>query len=84
VGRFNLFIYSDLEIEKTGGIISGSQCRYWLLSCPEIDVIERFGNPLEMVEWIIEQPFNTKLNKLKKSNAEAFFYWYKIYLLLKT
>jgi len=26
---------------------------------------------------------NTKLNKLKKSNPEAFFYWYKIYELFK-
>jgi len=24
---------------------------------------------------------NTKLNRLKKSNPEAFFYWYKIYEL---
>lgn len=45
--------------------------------------IERFGDPLEMAEWVIEQPFCTKLNKLKKSNPEAFFYWYKIYLLEK-
>jgi Nucleotidyl transferase AbiEii toxin, Type IV TA system len=46
-----------------------------------ITVIERFRDPLEIRDWIIEQPFNTKLNKLKKSNPEAFFYWYKIYLL---
>jgi len=45
--------------------------------------IERFTDPLEIASWIIEQPFNTKLNKLKKSNPEAFFYWYKIYLLQK-
>ena len=39
--------------------------------------IERFKNPLEIREWRIEgQEFN-KLNKLKKTNAEAFFYWYR-------
>ncbi|SHJ85843.1 Predicted nucleotidyltransferase component of viral defense system [Tangfeifania diversioriginum] len=39
--------------------------------------IERFKNPLEIREWLIEgQEFN-KLNKLKKTNAEAFFYWHK-------
>ena len=39
--------------------------------------IERFNNPLEIREWLIEgQEFN-KLNKLKKTNPEAFFYWYK-------
>lgn len=27
---------------------------------------------------VITEPLNTKLNKLKKSNIEAFFYWYEI------
>ena len=39
--------------------------------------IYRFSNVTEIVEWIIEQPFETRLNKLKKSNSEAFFYWYR-------
>ena len=43
-------------------------------------VIERFNNSLGE-DWLIGQPFNTKLNKLKKSNSEAFFYWYKLYLM---
>jgi len=30
--------------------------------------------------WFFEEE-NTKLNKFKKSNPEAFFYWYKIYEL---
>jgi len=48
-----------------------------LINNGEIQKIERFKNPLEIGEWLIEgQEFN-KLNKLKKTNAEAFFYWYK-------
>ncbi len=43
--------------------------------------IEKYGNPLKMKDWIISEPINTKLNKLKKSNPEAFYYWYKIYEL---
>jgi len=39
--------------------------------------IKRFTDPSEIAEWIIEQPFETRLNKLKKSNPEAFFYWYQ-------
>ena len=27
---------------------------------------------------VINEPLNTKLNKLKKSNIEAFFYWNEI------
>lgn len=38
--------------------------------------IERFKNPLEIREWLIEDLEFNKLNKLKKTNAEAFFYWY--------
>ena len=34
-----------------------------------------------MKDWLIAQPINTKLNRLKRSNPEAFFYWYKIYEL---
>lgn len=39
--------------------------------------IERFNNPLEIREWLIESQEFNKLNKLKKTNPEAFFYWYK-------
>lgn len=31
-----------------------------------------------MVDAIITEPLPTKLNKLKKSNIEAFFYWNEI------
>lgn len=49
-----------------------------LLNNGENQKIERFKNPLEIREWLIEgQEFN-KLNKLKKTNAEAFFYWVKV------
>lgn len=39
--------------------------------------IERFKNPLEIKDWLIEDQTYNKLNKLKKTNPEAFFYWYK-------
>lgn len=41
--------------------------------------IQKFSDAQEVKDWIIEQPFETRLSKLKKSNSEAFFYWYKIY-----
>ena len=40
--------------------------------------IEKFENPMQLKDWEIKTPMNTKLNRLKKSNPEAFFYWYKI------
>jgi hypothetical protein len=41
----------------------------------------RFENAGQIIEWQIEAPQDTRLNKLKKTNPEAFFYWYQIYLL---
>jgi len=50
----------------------------------DADTIERFDSSTNMNDWIIEQPFNTRVNKLKKSNPEAFFYWYKMYEMSKS
>lgn len=41
------------------------------------EAIEKFTDPKQVEESIIEQPHNSKLKKLKKSNTEAFFYWWK-------
>ena len=41
--------------------------------------IESFKNPLEIKDWMIEDQEYNKLNKLKKSNPEAFYYWYKTF-----
>jgi hypothetical protein len=45
--------------------------------------IDKFKNPLQLKDWLVEKPLNSKLNKLKRANPEAFFYWYKIYELSK-
>lgn len=39
--------------------------------------LEKYNNPLQIRDWLIENQNFNKLNKLKKSNPEAFFYWYK-------
>lgn len=44
--------------------------------------LKRYIDPYEIAEWKIEQPFETKLNKLKKSNPEAFFYWHHTFELM--
>ena len=45
--------------------------------------LEIFNDPLQMKEWIIEDPLWPRLNRLKKSNPEAFFYWYNIHVLIQ-
>lgn len=44
--------------------------------------LKRYTDPKEVADWNIEQPFETRLNKLKKSNPEAFYYWYQTFELM--
>ena len=50
-----------------------------LIQSEKVIKIERFKNPLEIKDWMIEDSQYNKLNKLKKNNPEAFYYWYKIF-----
>lgn len=81
IQRLTGFIFSETyNIEKT--IAHASKAAY--VAClikHDSNIIEKFTNPLEMKDWVIGEPMNTKLNKLKKTNPEAFYYWYKIFLL---
>lgn len=73
------FVFSETyHIERA--IIDASKAAYLAkLIQTEKEEIEIFSNPDILKNWTIELPLNTKLNKLKKSNPEAFFYWYKIF-----
>ena len=55
----------------------------WVASLLKSDstTIKKYGDPAEMKGWKIGESMSTKLNKLKKSNPEAFFYWYQIFKL---
>ncbi len=48
-----------------------------------ISHLETYDNPIQVRDWLIENQQFNKLNKLKKSNPEAFFYWVKTIKLLK-
>lgn len=78
------YIFSEkYNIDKA--IVHASKAAYLsVLLKKEINNIDKYiGTPLSIKDLEINHPFNTKLNKLKKSNPEAFFYWYKIYELEK-
>jgi predicted nucleotidyltransferase component of viral defense system len=79
IRRIDSFIFSEsYHLEKA--IIHASKVAY-LSRLIKYDAagIEKFSNPLQMKDWLIDEPLNNKLNKLKESNPEAFFYWYKIF-----
>jgi len=83
IGRISRFIFSEsYHIEKA--IAHASKAAYLsTLIFLNAKTIAKFENPLQLKDWKIDEPLNNKLNKLKKSNPEAFFYWYKIYELKK-
>ncbi len=81
IQRVSRFIFSEsYHIEKA--IIHASKAAYIAaLIKHDAKTIEKYDDPLQMKGWDVVEPMNTKLNRLKKSNPEAFFYWYKIYEL---
>lgn len=80
IRRITPFIFSEsYHIEKA--IVHASRAAY-LSAMVRFDApaIERFRDISQVGgQWVIGTPFNTKLNKLKKSSPEAFYYWYKVY-----
>lgn len=77
--RISSYIFSEsYHIEKA--IAHASKAAYLsVLIQHDVKTINRFTNPIDLKDWQIAEPLNNKLNKLKKTNPEAFFYWYKIY-----
>ncbi|MBY8964016.1 nucleotidyl transferase AbiEii/AbiGii toxin family protein [Flavobacterium sp. D11R37] len=76
IKNFTNFTIDRFSIEEA--ITAGAKVAYLtsLLSKEGLE-IERFKNPLEIKDWLIENQASNKLNKLKKTNPEAFFYWFK-------
>lgn len=79
IQRVSRFIFSEsFHLEKA--ILWASRAAYLAsLIRNNAQSMERYTNPLQMQEWVIDEPAFPKINKLKKANPEAFFYWFKAY-----
>lgn len=77
IQRIERFIFSEkYHLDKA--IVHAAKAAYLSrLIATNQQAIERFKDPKQVADAVIEQPHNTKLNKLKKSSPEAFFYWWK-------
>lgn len=74
--------FTNFTIDRFGideAITAGAKVAYLtkLIQSEKEIKIERFKNPLQIKDWLIEDQEYNKLNKLKKNNPEAFYYWYK-------
>ena len=79
IQRIGSFIFSEsFQIEKAISLASKAAYLSALIKY-DATTVEKYKSPSQIKEWLIAEPLNSKLNKLKKSNPEAFFYWYKIY-----
>lgn len=81
VSQIKAYIFSEsYHIEKA--IVYAARAAYLtkLIETGETSLV-RFEEAGQVSSWSIEAPLDTRLNKLKKTNPEAFFYWYQVYLL---
>ena len=78
IRRIQGFIFSEIyHIEKA--IVHASKAA-WLsiLIKYNINQLVRFISPNQVNDLVITTGVSPKLNRLKKTNPEAFYYWYKI------
>lgn len=43
-----------------------------------LNILDKFSSTEEMINWTIEDSKYRRIQKLKKSNPEAYYYWYKV------
>ncbi|MEA3391454.1 MAG: nucleotidyl transferase AbiEii/AbiGii toxin family protein [Candidatus Marinimicrobia bacterium] len=78
VRRIEHYIYSEsFNIEKAKAIASKTA---YLVFCIKNGSknLERYSSPDELKDWSIGNPAFGKIQRLKRTNPEAYYYWYKI------
>lgn len=77
------YIFSEsYHIEKAFVHASRSAYLATLIKYEQKEFV-RFQYATQVKEWSIDTETQTRLNKLKKSSPESFFYWYQVFLLEK-
>lgn len=81
IGKVRSFIHSEKNYSLDHAIVNASKAAYISKLIEKgISEVHHYapGNEQQLTDAIIIDPLPTKLNKLKKSNVEAFFYWNEI------
>ena len=81
ISRISSFIFSErYHLEKA--ITHATKAAYLAtLIKYNVAAIKKFKSPEVMKGWVMDSGRLSRLNNLKKSNPEAFFYWYQMHLL---
>ena len=75
IKRLNSFVVGIFRIEQA--ILAGAKAAYLSrLLRYGATTIERYTSVSQVTDWLITDPAYSRLNKLKKAQTEAFFYWY--------
>jgi predicted nucleotidyltransferase component of viral defense system len=82
IAQLKQYIFSEnYHIEKA--ITHASRAAYMAaIIQSNTKIINRFTDPMEIKEWTIANQQYNKLNKLKKSNPEAFYNWFNALIIL--
>ncbi|MBA4251838.1 MAG: hypothetical protein C0425_07110 [Chlorobiaceae bacterium] len=77
IQRITGFIFSEpYHLEKA--IAHSAKAAYLTqLIATNQTTFEKYSDAIQVQEAVIKSPHNTRLQKLKRSNTEAFFYWWK-------
>ena len=80
IGKLSNFIYGS-KFRQPEAQIAVAKASY---IAKQIELnntkIERFDKKMDMRKWEIKNPKYNNLNRLKKHNVEAFFYWFKVFI----
>ena len=82
IGQLKQYIFSEnYHIEKAVTHSARAAYTTTLIQAGE-KTKQHFTDPMEIKDWNIANQQYNKLNKLRKSNPEAFYYWYQALTLL--
>lgn len=75
IKRLNGFVVNDFRIDQA--ILAGAKAAYLSQLLRKNDSeIKHYKEQSEVTDWLITNPRFNRLNKLKKSQPETFFYWF--------
>ncbi|GAB3562730.1 hypothetical protein GCM10027578_05360 [Spirosoma luteolum] len=75
IRRLASFAIGTFTIE--GAILAGAKAAYLSRLLSEgATTLHRYKQPADIMDWQLTNPAVNRLNKLKKSQPEAFYYWY--------